>query len=298
MQWPNGRNLLNGGLSRANNRHLILLVMPPAQTEVSDIRIYPVKSTLPFFRNQSRVTVLGLEFDRRIVLVDSDRAVITGRSNVNPLRIRTTISDKGLTVHLPDERAFTFKPESHLDQVTEIRHFGKWIAGYPIKHEVNLALSKVLGEEARLVFMTDSIARPMKEKDGAQNNERVSYADSAPVHLISEASLEDLNTRLKEPVTIDRFRPNIIVQGCGPYEEDTWKEIRINDAHFAVSDSCKRCVFTTLDPITLHRDPEQEPLSTLSGYRANENGGIAFGIHLIPLKEGVIRKGDSIDIIA
>jgi hypothetical protein len=272
--------------------------MSPAQTEVSDIRIYPVKSTLPYFVDQSRVKVLGLEFDRRIVLVDSAGAVITGRSNVNPLRVRTTISNKGLAIHLTDERVITLQPEKHLGQVTEILHFGKRIAGFPIEHEVNLALSKVLGEDARLVFMTDSIARPMKEKDGAHNNERVSYADSAPVHLISEASLEDLNTRLKEPVTIDRFRPNIIVRGCGPYEEDTWKEIRINDAHFAVSDSCKRCVFTTLDPITLHRDPEQEPLSTLSGYRANENGGIAFGIHLIPLKEGVIRKGDSIDIIA
>ena len=49
---------------------------------------------------------------------------------------------------------------------------------------------------------------------------RVGFADSFPFLLLSEASLDDLNARLDSPLPVNRFRPNIVVAGCVPYEED------------------------------------------------------------------------------
>lgn len=260
---------------------------------LSDIRIYPIKSTQPLSLDRSRVHPIGLENDRRLVIVDAENQVITGRSNPYPLRVRTSFENGRLHAHVPGYGTFEIDPEKDRRETIEVKLFGRWIPGYPIENECNSALSELLGERCHLAAMTHEIARAMKPEDGARAEDRVSYADTAPIHLVSEASLADLNSRLSAPVPMDRFRPNLIVRGCGAYEEERWDEIDIGDARFRVADTCKRCVFTTLDPSTLERDPGREPLKTLSTYRM-EGNKVKFGVHLVPLRPGTIRTGDEI----
>lgn len=114
----------------------------------------------------------------------------------------------------------------------------------------------------------------------------VSLADEAPFLLTTTSSLKDLNSRLqargKSQVGMQRFRPNIVVQGTLPWEEDTWKRIRIGGMEFHVWQRCGRCAMTTIDRTTLERGPE--PLATLSTFREREKGQRNFGMHMIPVK--------------
>ena len=77
---------------------------------------------------------------------------------------------------------------------------------------------------------------------------QTAFADGYPFLILSQESLSDLNKRLSSPVAMRNFRPNIVIKGCKkPYEEDTWKQIRIgpdhsNDHLFFLVARCTRCV--------------------------------------------------------
>ena len=126
-----------------------------------------------------------------------------------------------------------------------------------------------------------------KEDEGGSRKPVVSLADEAPFLLTSSSSLQDLNARLKArgkaPVDMQRFRPNIVVSGRNlmPWEEDTWKRIRIGGIEFHVWQRCGRCSMTTIDRDTLERGPE--PLATLSTFRERANGMRNFGMHMVPV---------------
>ena len=139
----------------------------------------------------------------------------------------------------------------------------------------------------------------------------VSLADEAPFLLCSEASLRDLNRRLqtrrKKCVDMRRFRPNIVVDDIGgaaplePFEEDTWKKIRIGGASgsrsvdFLVWQRCSRCVMTTIDRDSLEKS--SEPLDTLSLYRERAHGCRNFGVHLIPIPSSCGKQCDPMEEI-
>ncbi|MBK8420616.1 MOSC domain-containing protein [Candidatus Villigracilis saccharophilus] len=93
---------------------------------------------------------------------------------------------------------------------------------------------------------------------------------------------------------MNRFRPNIVVKGCEPFAEDTWKRIRIGDVEMALVKPCPRCVVTTIDKETLEKS--KEPLKTLAAYRNQEDGAM-FGMNVIPLNEGDIKVGMSVEIL-
>jgi len=133
----------------------------------------------------------------------------------------------------------------------------------------------------------------------------LSLADEAPFLLATHESLSDLNKRLeltgKETVDMRRFRPNIVIGGMEPWEEDSLKRIKIGPIEFLVWQRCGRCTMTTIDRDTLKRSGE--PLNTLSCFRERSNGQRNFGMHLIPLLENaeseelIISVGDKIEIL-
>ncbi|CAG9565354.1 unnamed protein product [Danaus chrysippus] len=96
--------------------------------------------------------------------------------------------------------------------------------------------------------------------------------DEVPFNLINEASIDDLNTKLQgNKVCYKNFRPNFLITGAEPYEEDDWKYVKIGENIFEVIKPCTRCIMTTIDPETGVRDSNAEPLETLKKYRQLEN---------------------------
>jgi hypothetical protein len=162
----------------------------------------------------------------------------------------------------------------------------------PLGEEVNRWFSDVLELPCQLVYMDESTFRPVNPSFAA-NNEQVSFADGFPFLLISEASLQDLNQRLDEPIPMNRFRPNLVVSGCEAFAEDNWREIRIGAISFRVVKPCSRCSITTVEQTTGIRG--KEPLLTLAQYR-RRNGEIFFGQNLIPGEIGMLQIGDVVKI--
>ena len=72
-----------------------------------------------------------------------------------------------------------------------------------------------------------------------------SFSDGYPILLIGQASLDDLNQRLQDPLPMNRFRPNIVFSGGTPFQEDEMKEFNINDIDFYGVKLCGRCAITT-----------------------------------------------------
>ena len=150
-----------------------------------------------------------------------------------------------------------------------------------------------LGVPCRLVGMADEHVRPTGRR--LRPGDQVSFADSYPLLLISEASLEDLNARLAAPLPMDRFRPNIVVSGCPPYAEDGWRTVRAGAVGLDVMKPCVRCVITTTDQQTAQRSTE--PLRTLATYRRDADGGVIFGQNLLHHGPGALRVGDPVEVL-
>jgi uncharacterized protein YcbX len=93
-----------------------------------------------------------------------------------------------------------------------------------------------------------------------------------------------------------RFRPNLVVTGDTPYEEDSWDRIAVGEVEFAVAWSCARCVLTTVDPDTGVKDPAGEPLETLKAYR-RVGTGVMFGQNLLPRCCGTVSVGAAVRVL-
>ncbi len=149
-------------------------------------------------------------------------------------------------------------------------------------------LEACAGEDAALVYMPDDVIRAVEAPFGAPGD-RVGFADAYPVLLATRASLADLNARLAVPVPMSRFRPNLVIEGGAPYEEDRFGRVRIGDLGFRMPKRCARCSVTTVDQLTA--EVGKEPLRTLAKYRTESNT-VYFAQNMIPDRAGTIAVGD------
>jgi uncharacterized protein YcbX len=265
--------------------------------EVTEINIYPIKSTRRITLRESTVLKRGLTWDRRWMLVDDEGVFITARQHPSLAVVATQIGADMLVATAPGmpELAIPLTPPASPSREVRIWRDGCTAVDYGSPYDQ--WFSQYLGLSCHLVRMRSSDVRPMNPDYGSAGDE-VSFADGFPLLLISEASLADLNGRLGKPVSMRRFRPNVVVAGCDPYAEDNWRRIRIGTVVFEAAKACSRCVFTTIDPDTGEKDPQLEPLRTLSSYRRHPEGGVFFGQNLIPRDAGTIHVGDPVEILA
>jgi uncharacterized protein YcbX len=154
-------------------------------------------------------------------------------------------------------------------------------------------LSKFLSVKCRLVYFPDGEFRQVDLKY-ANTGDKTAFSDGFPLLLISQESLDDLNHRLSVPIAMNRFRPNIVIKGCQPFAEDSWKEIRIGGIIFRLVKPCSRCVIPSINIETAEK--EDEPLKTLISYRKRDNK-IFFGQNVIAEKKGQIEVGMPVEII-
>jgi hypothetical protein len=129
----------------------------------------------------------------------------------------------------------------------------------------------------------------------APENTPVSFTDAFPLLLISEKSLEDLNARLAVPVPMNRFRPNLVIDGAAAFEEDTWRSLQIGSVSFRVAKSCARCTVPTVNQDT--GEQGKEPMRTLSTYRTQDSK-VYFGQNLIHEGRGILKVGDDAEAIS
>lgn len=264
--------------------------------QITQLNIYPLKSTQAQALQEVMVRRRGFENDRRWALIDNENRTITGRDFPQLLDLSVKVSESGLQVILSSENVINVALSDLTAERVPVHVFYNSTTGLVAQDVANQWFSDYLNTAARLVFMDENSERTLGEKYGGTASDTVSLADEAPVLLISAASLDDLNQRLDIPITMAHFRPNIVVQGVLPYAEDSWKRIKIGTAEFRAGRQCKRCIFTTIDPVTKKKNQQSEPLRTLSTYR-KQDGGVIFGQLFIPAKIGKISLGDRVEVL-
>ena len=156
-------------------------------------------------------------------------------------------------------------------------------------------LTRVLGTPCTLVHQSDAASRPVTP-DLARPGDVVSLADGFPLLVTTTTSLADLNRRLAMPVPMDRFRPNLVIEGAVPWAEDGWPHILAGLVRLRLASPCSRCKVTTLDQQTGETPARTEPLKTLGTFRRDGDGRITFGWNAIPEQAGTMIVGDPVTL--
>lgn len=262
---------------------------------ISALYIYPVKSLGGIKVTSANITARGLQYDRRWMLVDENNRFLTQRDHPEMALLKTKIESKNIIVyHISDETdriKIPLEPDPSSTELVEVWE-DKCLA-QPADDKINQWFSKKLGIYCKAVYMPDESLRPVDSKYAKSHSDITSFSDAYPMLLISEASLEDLNSRLDQPVPMDRFRPNLVIDGVYAYAEDEMQSFSINGNQFYGVKLCGRCIVTTTDQMTGVR--AKEPLKTLATYR-NFNGKVCFGQNVICGPQGIIRVNDEVII--
>jgi len=262
--------------------------------QVTAINVYPIKSCGGIARRSAELRERGLEGDRRYMLVDAEGVFLTQRRHPRLALVRIADADGGYRIEGPAGPPLHLPREWPEGPAVEVRIWRDRVEATLLPDEVGGWFADLLGFPCRMVYMAEHQHRAVPN-DAAAFDDEVSFADAAPLLLTSDASLAELNARLPAPVTMRRFRPNLVVDGEQPFEEDSWRRIRVGEAELEVAWPSARCVLTTVDPDTGAMDPAGEPLRTLRSFRRGP-GGVLFGQNLIPRRLGTLRVGDHVEV--
>ena len=252
---------------------------------ISDLCIYPIKSCGGISVSEAPLSERGLAGDRRWMIVDDEGLFITQRSEPRLAAVDLEIAPDGWLVHAAGSHMAL--PSSHEGPKVSVEVWSSHLDA--CRHAMGSTFfSEFLGRKASLVYMPDDAHRPIKRWEGVDLDGQLSFADGYPLLLVGTASLTELNRRLAEPVTMARFRPNVVVATEFPHEEDQWREIRLGPVPAIHTKRCDRCSMVTIDQSCAF---SKEPLRTLATYR-REGGKVWFGVNLAHQGSGTLRVGD------
>lgn len=273
---------------------------------VTRVSTYPLKSAAGVRSVQATVTPIGLEHDRRWVALDPDGNRVSARECHELLGITAMPTEDGLRlIARSGESLDVATPPTDAPRTpTRMSRIEELVLA---ADEAHAWLSDHLGRDLRLAHLADEGAREIGESHGGRPGETMSLADAGPLLLVTEASTDRLRDLVAEESgeewigrdeAIERFRPNVVVDGVEPFAEDGWQRVRIGEITYRQGELCDRCVLTTIDLSDLRTTPE--PIRTLARHR-KWDGITWFGVRLIPELDGTsgsLRVGDEVEQIA
>lgn len=261
---------------------------------LQNIYIYPIKSLGGISLLQAQVQQTGLQYDRRWMLTDREGNFLSQRTFAQMAMLQVELAEEGLLVsHKKGHLSPVIIPYNKTTQrEVTVTIWDDVCTALEVSSEANKWFSAALDMPAFLVYMPDDSQRNVDLRY-ACNGEIVSFADAYPMMIIGQSSLDDLNSRLANPVLMNRFRPNLVFNGGQPFCEDSFASFEMGEVKFNAVKPCYRCVLTTINQEDGTKG--REPLRTLSTYRTYKNK-IMFGQNLLHSNTGVIKRGDELII--
>lgn len=256
--------------------------------KVTALYIYPIKSCQGIRLESCRITKRGFENDRMFMLIDKSNKFVSQRTHPKMALIGTNIVGDVLQVSAPGMRPLCIDlgyaggksvclvSDKSLEctvwgdiceaaEVADCEWFSEFLLG-----------SK--SDELRLVRMADDFKRPTDPIYAPKGETALS--DGFPFLLLSEESLAYVNRRLKKPVSVLNFRPNIVVNDTWIFAEDRWHQIAFHSCiepttifPMTVVKPCSRCKIPSIDPTTGIFDPRNEPTRTMKKFRSGKSLG-------------------------
>lgn len=278
--------------------------------KLSSLHIYPVKSGRVIDVDSANVEFLGLQNDRRWVVVEAIKAedgklinrFISQRSHPQLAQLKAMPKDKSLHLSFKDAHFDLNLEASRSEQIISV-----WSDEFPAAlydGPVNQWLSEHLGGT---FYLASFGSKTQRRRESFMRNEAfdVSFADGYPVLIATQGSLDAVNAYVtakgEAALPMSRFRPNIVIGSADstPWMEDSWKRIKIGDVIFDCVKPCTRCIMTTLDPESgeSRGDIALEALGHLRRSADKRLKGVLFGMNAIPLKKGLIKLGDNVEVL-
>jgi len=277
---------------------------------IRSLHIYPVKSCAGIDLSESALDERGLSHDRRWMVVDEDGMFLTQRALAAMALIRPALQARELVLEAPGMLPLSVPLPTSTGPLRQVRVWRDEVPALDEGEEAAAWLSAFLGRPCRLVRMAgqarrlagpDKVAAWQQRHGGmvpALPREHVhGFADGYPFLVAVQASLDDLNGKLAaagaQPVPMNRFRPNIVLDGLQAYDEDHIAMLSCGDARFALVKPCTRCAIPDIDQLTARQG--EEVGRVLAAYRSRE-AGIVFGQNAVvqAAPGAVLRVGDAV----
>jgi uncharacterized protein YcbX len=251
---------------------------------VAALVVYPLKGASAVPLGELELDAMGPTGDRRFCLARPGGRVFTQRDDASLARLRAAVKTGGLSLEFDGETLEVSAAE--FTHEGRIRVWSREAEARIAAGEVNAALARWFGTPLQLA----RLERPV-QREGAM----LAFGDAAAVLVTNAASLDALNAALELPLPMERFRPNVVVDGAAAYAEDRWGRLRIGEAILGPVHACGRCEVTTIDQ-EFGAVLGNEPLRTLSRLRMQE-GEAVFGVRYAVARPGRVRLGDPVEAL-
>jgi uncharacterized protein YcbX len=238
---------------------------------ITAIREYPVKSLAGYALEQAILTSRGLENDRRWMLIDEEGRFITQREHPWLCRKQARLQEDTLILTDLDSGAELRIPEARAVQgpLTRVHIWDDSLDARLVATDIR----PFFGQPWRLVYMADDCQRIVDQRY-AKPGQEVGFSDGYPYLITNETSLARLAEDYGEPLSMGRFRPNIVVRGARAFAEDQWRSLQHRGGSFLTPKPCARCVMITVDPANGSR--QKRVLTTLAAVNSRDNQ-VIFG---------------------
>ncbi len=249
--------------------------------------LYPIKGCRGFSVPTATLAPTGLEVDgigdREWVVVDDHGEFLSQRELPKMALVETRLAGESLRLRAPGMLQLDVPFESEGD-VLKVRVWDDEVTAVTQGEIADAWLSQFLGVRCRLMRFDPEARRTSNPKYTGAFMAPYKFADAFALLVCSSASLADLNTRLAAKahiaITIERFRPNIVLNGIEAFEEDYIDRLTVGDARLQVVKPCVRCTVPNVDPKT--GNAGFEPGDTLATFRNDVRaGGLTFGVNAI-----------------
>lgn len=259
---------------------------------LSQIFIYPIKSARGIAVPEIQVDSSGPLQDRRWMVVDEEGLFLSQRKLPRMVLIEPRFEGSDLVVTAPGMSPLVIPTWSGEGERVPVQIWRDHLALPHPDQAYSDWFSSFLDRPCRLVYLPDEATRHV-ELPFDDPKWRVSLADGYPLLVVTQASLDLLNTKLQSPVGVEHFRPNLVISGAAPHAEDTWERIQIGSAQLAIVKPCARCSTVLVDPSTAKVGIE--PLRTLAQYRRMPQG-VMFGQNALVVTPSQLRVGTAVEI--
>ena len=272
------------------------------------LNVHPLKSGAIRPVRSIDVRPGGLRGDRTWMVVDADSRLVSAREVHGLFHVVADTPDTDPSVTSTLRLRTAGLPDLHLDEPAgdpePVRLFSLDLRAVAAGPDADAWLRAALGrDDVRLVWCDDPTRRTL-QPGFSRPGDHAAFPDSFPVTVASLASLRQLNDWIveralelgeepREPLPVERFRANLVVDGDEPFAEDRWEALIVGGTRFRVAKPVGRCVMTSIHPETLRT--AKEPIRTLAQHRLVD-GKTLFAVHLVPEGSGTIAVGDDVEV--
>lgn len=254
--------------------------MASVECQVEGLFVYPFKSARGHERAAVQLGSTGFEWDRHWMAVDATGKFVSQRTHPRLAQLVPAIESDALVLRAPELPEMRVPLSANSGKTVAVRVWADECEGLDQGDAAAQWLSHFLGEAMRMVRVIAKPERLANPQYAGTVPKPITFVDGFQMLVCNRASLEELNTRMPEPVPMERFRPNIVLGGLAPFAEDRIDALTVGDITLRLVKPCTRCVITSTDQRT--GELTTNPLPVLRAYRFDHTlHGVKFGENAI-----------------